>query len=67
MKLSAVVFLALLVSACAQPVTEQQATYVTPIIQSDVSSSGYTPSVIPIVHPRKKAYPLIYPAPNPND
>ncbi|WP_347982960.1 hypothetical protein [Marinomonas sp. 5E14-1] len=60
MKLGVVVFLGLLNVGCAlidKPVVVQESFFV-PVIRSDVSSAGYTPTVIPTVP--TKTTPRIY-------
>jgi hypothetical protein len=60
MKLGAVVFLSLITVGCAfseQPVVVQESFFV-PVIRSDVSSSGYTPTVTPATP--TKTTPRIY-------
>ncbi|NVK75985.1 hypothetical protein C0J08_05275 [Marinomonas sp. CT5] len=62
MKLGVVVFLGLISTGCSlfqQPVVQES--YFVPVIRSDNSSSGYTPSVTPMVSPRpQKERPRIY-------
>ena len=62
MKLGAVVFLSLILAGCislgGQPKPTVKESYYTPVIQSDVSSSGYIPTVTPVV--RVKTAPRIY-------
>lgn len=60
MKLGVVVFLGLLTAGCAlteQPVVVQESFFV-PVIRSDVSSAGYTPTVTPTIP--TKTTPRIY-------
>lgn len=60
MKLGVVVFLSLISVGCGligQPPVPQES-YFVPVIRSDVSSSGYTPSVTPNL--QKKETPRIY-------
>lgn len=52
MKFGVVIILSLLASGCSlfygqQPVMQES--YMVPVIRSDVSSSGYTPSVTPMI------------------
>jgi len=62
MKLGVVVFLGLLGSGCSlfqQPVVQES--YFVPVIRSDVSTSGYVPSVTPVVPPKSnKERPRLY-------
>lgn len=62
MKLGVVVFLSLIAAGCGsleQKSTAVQESYFVPVIRSDVSSSGYTPSVTPIIQPQTTT-PRIY-------
>ncbi|WP_392386520.1 hypothetical protein [Marinomonas primoryensis] len=59
MKLGVVVFLGLISASCSlfqQPVIQES--YFVPVIRSDNSSSGYTPTVTPMT--QRKANPRIY-------
>ncbi|MBU1294528.1 hypothetical protein B6N13_11710 [Marinomonas sp. UCMA 3892] len=62
MKLGVVVFLGLISSGCSlfqQPVIQES--YFVPVIRSDVSSSGYTPTVTPMSAPKSnRERPRIY-------
>jgi hypothetical protein len=60
MKLSAVIFLSLVTTGCAlsEPAVVVQESFFVPVIRSDVSSSGYTPSVTPMM--QTKSTPRIY-------
>ncbi|MEL0636022.1 MULTISPECIES: hypothetical protein [Marinomonas] len=63
MKLSVIILLGMSLSACSlwqEPISQE--TYFVPVIRSDVSNSGYTPSVIPIVRKSNKELPLSYPS-----
>jgi len=60
MKLGVVILFSLISAGCSllgqQPVVQES--YFVPVIRSDVSSSGYTPSVIPAA--QQKTTPRIY-------
>ncbi|BDX02113.1 hypothetical protein MACH16_08610 [Marinomonas pontica] len=59
MKLGVIVFLGLISTGCSliqQPVIQES--YFVPVIRSDVSSSGYTPTVAPMT--QRKETPRIY-------
>lgn len=62
MKFGIIIFLGLLTAGCSlfqQPVIQES--YFVPVIRSDVSSSGYTPSITPMAAPRsQKERPRIY-------
>jgi len=62
MKLGVIVFLGLLGTGCSlfeQPVVQES--YFVPVIRSDVSTSGYTPTVTPMSTPKsQKERPRIY-------
>ncbi len=62
MKLGIIIFLGLMTAGCSlfqQPVIQES--YFVPVIRSDVSSSGYTPSITPMTAPRsQKERPRIY-------
>ena len=62
MKLGIVIFLSLISAGCSlfqQPVIQES--YFVPVIRSDVSSSGYTPTVTPMSSPKSnKERPRIY-------
>ena len=61
MKLGAVVCLSLITTGCALlgPDVVVQDSFFVPVIRSDVSSSGYTPSVATMTQPQKET-PRIY-------
>ncbi|MBD5772262.1 hypothetical protein [Marinomonas colpomeniae] len=62
MKLGVIVFLSFIAAGCnsfGQSQSVAQESYFVPVIRSDVSSSGYTPTVTPIVKQTKET-PRIY-------